>query len=56
MLYWWPDDGLKRGTVARLSGCHPSRLTFSVSPVVAYTRHTSALHGTADTLQLDAAS
>ena len=49
MLYWWPDDGWLRGTVARLC----SRGAFS--HVVAYTRQTAALRGTADTL-LDAAS
>jgi len=45
----WPDDGWQRGTVARLC----PRGAFS--HVVAYTRQTSALRGTADTL-LDAAS
>ena len=49
VLYWWPDDGWQRGTVARLC----PRGAFS--HVVAYTRQTSALRGTADTL-LDAAS
>jgi hypothetical protein len=49
LLYWWPDDGWQRGTVARLC----SRAAFS--HVVAYHRQTSALRGTADTL-LDAAS
>ena len=49
LLYWWPDDGWQRGTVARLC----PRGAFS--HVVAYTRQTSALRGTADTL-LDAAS
>ena len=45
VLYWWPDDGRQRGTVARLC----ARGAFS--NVVAYTRR--ALRGTADTL-LDA--
>ena len=49
LLYWWPDDGWQRGTVARLC----PRGAFS--HVVAYSRQTSALRGTADTL-LDAAS
>jgi len=49
LLYWWPDDGWQRGSVARLC----PRGAFS--HVVAYTRQTSALRGTADTL-LDAAS
>ena len=49
LLYWWPSDGWQRGTVARLC----PRGAFS--HVVAYTRQTSALRGTADTL-LDAAS
>ena len=49
LLYWWPTDGWQRGTVARLC----PRGAFS--HVVAYTRQTSALRGTADTL-LDAAS
>ena len=49
ILYWWPEDGWQRGTVARLC----PRGAFS--HVVAYTRQTSALRGTADTL-LDAAS
>ena len=49
VLYWWPDDGWQRGTVARLC----PRGAFS--HVVAYNRQTSALRGTADTL-LDAAS
>ena len=49
LLYWWPADVWQRGTVAR----HCLRGTFS--HVVAYTRQTSALHGTADTL-LDPAS
>ena len=44
-----PDDGWQRGTVA----CLCPRGAFS--HVVAYTRQTSALRGTADTL-LDAAS
>ena len=48
-LYWWPDDGWQRGTVARLC----PRGAFS--HVVAYTRQTSALRGTADSL-LDSAS
>jgi hypothetical protein len=49
LLYWWPDEGWQRGSVARLC----PRGAFS--HVVAYTRQTSALRGTADTL-LDAAS
>ena len=49
LFYWWPADGWQRGTVARLC----PRGAFS--HVVAYTRQTSALRGTADTL-LDAAS
>ena len=49
VLYWWPDDGWQRGTVARLC----PRGAFS--HVVAYNRQTSALRGTADTL-LDAYS
>ena len=49
LLYWWPDDGWQRGTVARLC----PRPVFS--HVVAYTRQTSALRGTADSL-LDSAS
>jgi hypothetical protein len=49
LLYWWPDDGCQRGTVARPF----PRGAFS--HVVAYTRQTSALRGTADTL-LDTAS
>ena len=49
LLYWWPADGWQRGTVARL--CQRG----AFSHVVAYTRQTSALRGTADTL-LDAAS
>jgi hypothetical protein len=49
LLYWWPDEGWQRGTVARLC----PRGAFS--HVVAYTRQTSVLRGTADTL-LDAAS
>ncbi len=49
LLYWWPTDGWQRGTVARLC----PRCAFS--HVVAYTRQTSALRGTADTL-LDAVS
>ena len=49
ILCWWPVDGWQRGTVARLC----PRGAFS--HVVAYTRQTSALRGTADTL-LDAAS
>ena len=48
-LYWWPDNGWQRCTVARL--CPPC----AFSPVVAYNRHTLALRGTPDTL-LDAAS
>ena len=49
LLYWWPTDGWQRGTVARLC----PRGAFS--HVVAYTRQTSALRGTVDTL-LEAAS
>ena len=49
LLYWWPTDGWQRGTVARLC----PRGAFS--HVVAYSRQTSALRGTADSL-LDAAS
>ena len=49
ILYWWPDDGWQRGTVARLC----PRGAFS--HVVAYSRQTSALRGTADSL-LDTAS
>ena len=50
LLYWWPDDGWQRGgTVARLC----PRGAFS--HVVAYTRQTWALRGTADSL-LDAAA
>ncbi len=44
LLYWWPGEGWQRGTVARLC----TRGAFS--HVVAYTRQTSALRGTADTL------
>ena len=49
VLYWRPDDGWQRGTVAHLC----PRGAFS--HVVAYNPQTSALRGTADTL-LDAAS
>ena len=51
ILYWcqWPEDGWQRGTVVRL--CPRG----AVSNVVAYTGHTWALRGTADTL-LDASS
>jgi len=49
LLYWWPADGWQRGTVARVC----PRPAFS--HVVAYTRQTSALRGTADSL-LDSAS
>ena len=49
LLYWWPDDGWQRGSVARLC----PRPAFS--HVVAYTRQTSALRGTVDSL-LDSAS
>ena len=49
VLYWWPDNGWQRGTVARLC----PRGAFS--HVVAYNRQTSVLCGTADTL-LDTAS
>ena len=45
---WWPDNRWQRGTEAR---CPRAAL----SHVVAYTRQTSALRGTADSL-LDAAS
>jgi hypothetical protein len=44
LLYWWPDEGWQRGTVARLCPL-PAFLH-----VVAYTRQTSALRGTADSL------
>ena len=44
ILYWWPEDGWQRGTVARLC----PRGAFS--HVVAYTRQTSALRDTAETL------
>jgi hypothetical protein len=54
---WWlgpgPDDGWQRGTVARHGLC--PRGAFSGLHVVAYTRQTSALRGTADSL-LDSAS
>ncbi len=50
ILYWRPTDGWQRGTVARLC---PRGAAFS--HVVAYSRQTSALRGTADSL-LDAAS
>ena len=55
LLYWWPADSdgwqPERGTVARLC----PRGAFS--HVVAYTRQTSALRGTADTVTLlDAAA
>jgi hypothetical protein len=49
LLYWWPDDGWQRGTVARLC----PRPAFQHA--VAYTRQTSALRGTADSLH-DSAS
>ena len=49
ILYWWPADGWQRGTIARLC----PRGAFS--HVVAYSRQTSTLRGTADSL-LDAAS
>ena len=49
ILYWWPTDGWQRGRVARLC----PRGAFS--HVVAYSRQTSVLRGTADSL-LDAAS
>jgi hypothetical protein len=42
LLYWWPDDGWQRCTVARLCPRPAS------SHVVAYTRQTSALRGTAE--------
>jgi hypothetical protein len=48
LLYWWPDDDWQRGTVARLC----PRPAFW--HVVAYTRQTLALRGTADSL-LDSA-
>ena len=48
ILYWWPTDGWQRGTIARLC----PRGAFS--HVVAYSRQTSTLRGTADSL-LDAA-
>ena len=44
ILYWRPEDGWHRGTVARL--CPRGAL----SHVVAYTRQTSVLRGAADTL------
>ena len=44
VLYWWPDDGWQRGTVARLC----PRGAFSHA--VACNRQTSALRGTADSL------
>jgi hypothetical protein len=44
LFYWWPGKGLQRGTVARLC----KRCAFS--HVVAYTRQTSVLSSTADTL------
>jgi hypothetical protein len=40
VLYWWPDDGWQRGTVARLC----PRVAFL--HVVAYMRQMSALRGT----------
>ena len=49
VLYWWPSDGWQRGTVARL---YPRG---AFSHVVAYSRQTSTLGGTANSL-LDAAS
>jgi hypothetical protein len=49
LRYWWPADGWQRGTSARVSP-HPA-----CAHVVAYTRQTSALRGTADSL-LDSAS
>ena len=50
LLYWWPEDGWQRGTVARVC---PRAGPFS--HVVAYNRRTSALRGTAESL-LDAGS
>jgi hypothetical protein len=52
LLYWWPDDGWQRGTVARLC---PRGAFSHVVALLAYTRQTSALRGTADSL-LDSAS
>ena len=49
ILYRWPEDGLQRSNFA----CLCPRGAFS--RMVAYTRQSSARHGTADTL-LDAAS
>ena len=43
VLYWWPDDGWQRGTVARLC----PRGAFS--HVVPFNRQTSVLRGTANT-------
>ncbi len=51
ILYWWPSDGWQLGTVARI--CAPSASGFT--HVVAYTRQTSVVSGTVDTL-LDATS
>jgi hypothetical protein len=53
LLYWWPNDGWQRGTVAPWPV--PARVGPSKSHVVTYHRQTSALCGTADTL-LDATS
>jgi hypothetical protein len=50
LLYWWPEDGWQRGAVAR--ACARAG---PFSHVVAYSRRTSALGGTAESL-LDAAS
>ena len=50
MLYWWPEDGWQRGTVARL--CPRGAL----SHVVAYNRQASALRGVDSDTLLDAAS
>ena len=47
ILYWWPEDGWQRGTVAHLC-LRGQRGTFL--HVVAYMRETSALRGTADAL------
>ena len=52
VLYWWPDDGWQRGTVARL--CPRGAFPHVVAYRDGYTRQTSALRGTAGTL-LDAA-
>ena len=49
ILYFWPDYGWQRGTVAKLSKKVPQ-----FTHVVAYARSTAAFAGTADSL-LDAA-